>query len=144
MGSVELFKARSAGWAAAIALALAGGVARAEEPAGYVVEVHDLTAKVGERAVMVVTARVHDGYRVLHAYNNRIIKLSSYDNGVAFEDKMVKAKAEGSALVFSIPLTATKPGRHPINGLLRVGYIEGEGEFSEVSLPLIANVTGAQ
>ena len=48
------------------------------------------------------------------------------------------------ALVFEVPLHATKPGKHPINGLFRVGYIHGTDELSMVSVPLIANVTGTE
>ena len=47
---------------------------------------------------------------------------------------------------FDLPdgLRATKPGKHPINGLFRVGYIHGADELAMVSVPLIANVTGAE
>ena len=48
------------------------------------------------------------------------------------------------ALVFEVPLRATKPGKHPINGVFRVGYIHGTDEMSMVSVPLIANVTGTE
>jgi hypothetical protein len=121
-----------------------GGRAVAEEPSAYIVEVSDVTAKVGEPAVMLVTLRIRDGYRILKAYNNRVIALSSFDDGVAFERKMVPATVEEGALVFEVGLRATKPGKHPINGLFRVGYIHGTDELAMVSVPLIANVTGAE
>jgi len=121
-----------------------GGRAVAEEPSAYIVEVGDVTAKVGEPAVMLATLRIRDGYRILKAYNNRVIALSSFDDGVAFERKMVPATVEEGALVFEVGLRATKPGKHPINGLFRVGYIHGADELAMVSVPLIANVTGAE
>jgi hypothetical protein len=46
--------------------------------------------------------------------------------------------------VFEVPLHATKAGRHPINGVFRVGYIHGTDEMAMVSLRLIANVTGTE
>lgn len=137
----------------ALALAaclLAGAVATAPRPAvaeelpAYVVEVNDVTAKVGEPAVMRATLKIRDGHRILTAYNNRVIRLSSFDDGVAFEQKMVPAELQDDALVFTIGLRATKPGRHPINGVFRVGYIVGTDEMDMVSLRLIANVTGTE
>jgi hypothetical protein len=118
---------------------------RGEESPAYAIEVSDVTVKVGERAVMQATLRVRDGYRILQSYNNRVIKLSAEDDGVAFEQDMVRAKIEDGALVFAVPLRATKPGRHPVNGLFRVGYIhDGGDEMAMVSLRLIANVTGTE
>ena len=73
--------------------ASAVGWAIAEEPSAapaageseaYVVEVSDVTAKVGEPAVIRATLKARDGYRILKHYNNRVIQLSSFDDGVAF------------------------------------------------------------
>jgi hypothetical protein len=130
--------------AAGLTAMAAGSAGAAEESAAYVIDVSDVTVKVGEPAVMLATARVRDGYRILSAYNNRVIRLSSYDNGVVFEQDMVPAKVEDRALVFPVGLRATKPGTHPINGLLRVGYIHGTDEMAMVSLRLIANVTATE
>jgi hypothetical protein len=128
---------------ALLALALPLRVAAEESPA-YIVEVGDVIATVGAHAVMRATLRLRDGYRILQAYNNRIIELSSLDDGVAFDGKVVRGTVEDGALVFAVGVRPTKPGRHPINGVFRVGYIHGEGEMSMVSLKLIANVTGAE
>ena len=116
----------------------------AGEPEAYVVEVSDVTAKVGEPAVLRATLKARDGYRILKHYNNRVIQLSSFDDGVAFEQRMAPATLDEDALVFEIPLRATKPGTHPINGVFRVGYIHGTDELSMVSMRLIANVTGTE
>jgi hypothetical protein len=124
--------------------ASAVGRAVAEEPEAYVVEVSDVTAKVGEPAVMRATLKARDGYRILKHYNNRVIQLSSFDDGVAFEQRMAPATLDEDALVFEIPLRVTKPGTHAINGVFRVGYIHGTDELSMVSMRLIANVTGTE
>ena len=131
----------------AILIALAGaaaGRAAAEEPSAYRVEVSDVAAKVGDHAVMRATLRIRDGYQILKAYNNRVIQLSSFDDGVAFERKMVPAQVEDGALVFEVGLRPTKPGKHPINGVFRVGYVHPPDDLSMVSVPLIANVTGTE
>lgn len=133
--------------AALLAVALgsaASGPGRGEESPAYAIEVSDVTAKVGERAVMRAKLRIRDGYRILQSYNNRVIKLSAEDDGVAFEQEMVRASIEEGVLVFAVPLRATKPGRHPVNGLFRVGYIHDSDEMAMVSLRLIASVTGTE
>jgi hypothetical protein len=123
---------------------LTASVGRGEESPAYAIEVSDVTAKVGERAVMQAKLRIRDGYRILQSYNNRVIKLSAEDDGVTFEQEMVRANIEEGALVFAVPLRATKPGKHPINGLFRVGYIHDSDEMAMVSLRLIASVTGTE
>jgi len=119
-------------------------LALAEESEAYVIEISDVSAKVGEPAVMVATLKVRDGYRILKSYNNRVIALSSFDDSVAFDRKMVPATVQEEALVFAVGLRATKPGKHPINGIFRVGYIHGTEEMAMVSVRLIANVTGTE
>jgi hypothetical protein len=132
-----------------VALAASAGVkAAAEEtsafPSAYDVQVSDVTARVGDPVVMRATLKVRDGYRILKHYNNRVIELSSFDDGVAFERKMVPATLDEDTLVFEVPLHATKAGKHPINGVFRVGYIQGTDDIYMVSLRLIANVTGTE
>jgi hypothetical protein len=117
---------------------------RGEEAPAYLIEVGDVSAKVGERAVMQAKLHVRDGYRILQSYNNRVIKLSAEDDGVAFEQETVRARIEEDALVFAVALRATRPGKHPINGLFRVGYIHDSDEMAMVSLRLIASVTGTE
>jgi hypothetical protein len=129
--------------AALIAVSICGS-GRAEESEPYVIEVGDVTAKVGDHTVMTAKLRARDGYRVLQSYKNRVISLSSLDDGVAFDNGVVPATVEEGTLVFPVGLRPTKPGKHPINGIFRVGYIKGTDEFAMVSLRLIANVTGTE
>jgi hypothetical protein len=129
--------------AASLAVALPLGAAAEESPA-YVVEVGDVTAAVGTHEVIRATLRLRDGYRILQAYNNRVIALSSLDDAVTFDSPVVRGTVEDGALVFAVGVRPTKPGRHPINGIFRVGYIHGDGEMSMVSLKLISSVTGTE
>jgi hypothetical protein len=122
--------------------AVGGSEAAADDPP-YVVEVADITAKVGEPTVLHATLRPRDGYRVLKTYNNRVMELSSFDEGVAFDRRVVQATIQDERLDFAIGLRATKPGRHPINGYFRVGYIAAD-EFAMVSLRLIATVNASE
>ena len=136
---------RAAALAAVVPAALAVTApmpAAAQDASVYEVQVSDVTAKVGEPAVLHATLKVRDGYRILKSYNNRVGRLSSFDDGVAFDAEMVKPQLEDGAMVFDIPLRATKPGKHAINGVFRVGYIVGSEEMDMVSVKLIDNVTG--
>jgi hypothetical protein len=125
-----------------LAASLGGGEAAADDPA-YVVEVADITAKVGEPTVLHATLRPRDGYRVLKTYNNRVMELSSFDEGVTFDRRVVQATIRDEGLDFAIGLRATKPGRHPINGYFRVGYIAAD-QFAMVSLRLMAAVDATE
>jgi hypothetical protein len=124
-------------------MAVLGGSEAAVNDPPYVVEVADITAKVGEPAILHATLRPRDGYRVLKTYNNRVMELSSFDEGVAFDRRVVPATVKDEQLDFAIGLRATKPGRHPINGYFRVGYIAAD-EFAMVSLRLIAAVNASE
>ena len=131
------------------AVVLAGGFATSSmgaspTPWGWAwkLDVHDVSAPVGTATTMVATVQFVDGCRVLEAYNNRAMLMSSIDDGVAFDHKTIPAEIKDGALVFEIPLHATKPGSHKINAVLRVGYIEGGDTMKMVNIPLIANVTG--
>lgn len=134
--------ARALATLAILPLSFAATGARSEEPRAYTVEVQDVTAKVGEHAVMNVTLHLRDGLRILEPYGNRVSELSSFDDGVAFSRPVFRGKAVNGTLVFAIDVQPTKPGKHPINGLFRVGYIESASEMSMISVPLIANVIG--
>ena len=105
---------------------------------------YEITVVMDPPTVLHATLRVRDGYRVLQGYNNRVIELSSFDDGVAFERRVVGGTIQEGGLDFAIGVRATKPGRHPINGYFRVGYIHGTEEFAMISLRLIANVNGTE
>jgi hypothetical protein len=136
-----------------VAMAVAGALtattgprAAAEEASAsaYTVEVSDVSAKVGETTVLLATLRPKDGFKILHAYNNRVGQLSSWDDGVAFEKKVVPAQDEDGALVFEIRVKPVTSGTHPINGVFRVGYVEVGTGMSMVSVPLMAKITGTE
>jgi hypothetical protein len=125
--------------------------ARAQEPSSllaespaYRVSVENVSAKVGAHTVIHAILRAKEGFRILKSYENRVARFSSADDGVAFDEKIVRGHFEDDSLVFDIGVTPTKPGAHPINGVFRVGYLQGNSDLSMVSLPLIATVTGTE
>lgn len=133
------------GLAALIGVALAAGPGLAAETGHpFNLTVENASAKVGEPTVVLATITVHDGYKVLTAYRNRIIELSSMDDTVTFAQPVVAGTAEGeTGIVFSVGVTPTAPGEHPINGVFRVGYHDGHAS-KMVSVPLKATVTGTE
>jgi hypothetical protein len=119
----------------------------AEAQDAVVVSIEDATAKVGEKAT--VTARItpRAGYKLADNYRNRISTLSAQDEGVDFDNTVVRGSIQDESLVFKIRVTPKKPGAHVINGVLRFGFVnslDGDYHLDIKSLPLIATVTGTQ
>jgi hypothetical protein len=131
----------------ALALGASLGIAaaepvRAEASRVYVLDVEDASAKVGQPGVLTARLRLQEPYRLLEHYNNRLGRFSAYDDGVTFPHEVVRPEDDGGALVFKVPVTPTKPGSHPINGVFRIGYIENGDTMRMISVPLIARVVG--
>jgi hypothetical protein len=129
---------------AGLTLAPAAPASAGQTYAGYTVEVSDVTAHVGQKAVMHITLRPCSGCRVLEAYTNRLSRLSALDGKVDFDRPAVEPTVDGDTLLFTVVVTPTAPGRHPINGIFRVGYIDGPSTMNMVSVPLIAAVFGTE
>jgi hypothetical protein len=110
----------------------------------YTINLENVSGKVGEKTALVARLTLPDGYKVLDTYRNRVIELSSYDDGVTFERPVVIGAVKNNVLEFVVGVTPTKPGAHAINGVFRVGYYDDGGRMDMVSLPLIATVTGTQ
>jgi hypothetical protein len=110
----------------------------------YVINLENVSGKVGQKTALVAKLTLPDGYKVLDTYRNRVSQFSSYDDGVTFEKPVVIGVAKNNALEFVVGLTPTKPGAHAINGVFRVGYYNDSGRMDMVSLPLIATVTGTE
>jgi hypothetical protein len=119
----------------------------AETEDAVTITVQDVSAKAGEKILIIATVTPRNGYRIAPAYNNRIMTLSAADDGVAFQEKLVRGSIQETALVFKVPVTPTKPGAHPINGIIRFAFVSSEGDNTRLdikSAPLIATVTGTE
>jgi hypothetical protein len=122
-----------------------GGPGIADSRVPYTLEVENATAKVGQPAAVRATIVPPEGVKLTSVYRHRLIDLSAYeDRGVAFDDEVVigTVRADGT-LVFEVGVVPTEPGAHPINGLMRVSFINGNKSESK-SIPLIATVTGTE
>ena len=108
------------------------------------INLENVAGKVGEKTKLVARLTLPDGYGILDGYRNRVVELSSYDDGVTFERPVVLGTVKNGGLEFVVGVTPTKPGPHPINGVFRVGYFDGGGRMDMVSMPLIATVTGTE
>jgi hypothetical protein len=137
-------------WVSALGLAAlvgagasAAGFADSRVP--YALEVENATARVGEPAAVRATITPPEGVKLTSVYRHRLIDLSVLDDhGVEFEDEVVIGTVQDDGrLVFVVNLTPTEPGAHPINGLMRVSFINGNKSESK-SIPLIATVTGTE
>ena len=111
----------------------------------FVLEVNEVSGKVGEVTTLQAKLRLRDGgLRVLEHYNNRVSRLTTEDKGVTFPRKMILGDYRDGELVFAIPVQPTKPGRHAINGVFRVGYAEGSTSMRMITVPLMTGVTGTE
>ena len=132
------------GLVALVGIASSGpSVANSRVP--FTLEVENATAKVGEPTAVRATVAPPEGMKLSSAYRHRLIDLSAFeDHGVEFDDEVViGAVQDDGSLVFEVGLTPTEPGEHPINGLMRVQFINGNKSESK-SIPLIAKVIGTE
>jgi hypothetical protein len=122
-----------------------GGTSYADSRVPFALEVENATAKVGEPTVVRAIIIPPDGAKLASVYRHRLIELSAFkDRGVEFDDEVVIGTIEPDGkLVFEVGVTPTEPGAHPINGMMRVSFINGNRSESK-SIPLIATVTGTE
>jgi hypothetical protein len=134
-----------AGLGLAALIGIAGGPGLADSRVPFTLEIENATAKVGEPTAVRAIIIPPEGIKLTSAYRHRLIDLSAFENhGVAFDDEVVIGKVEDDGrLVFEIGVTPIEPGAHPINGLMRVSFINGNKSESK-SIPLIATVTGTE
>jgi hypothetical protein len=118
------------GRVSAVALAivvLAGGGTIAElnaaedSKSSVDITIQDAVARVGEKAVIVATISVRDGFEITKSYRHRIIKLSEPD-GVELERQIVRGVIENGSLVFTVGVTPRRAGIHTVRGLFRFSY----------------------
>jgi hypothetical protein len=134
-----------AGLGLAALIGIAGGPSLADSRVPFALDVENATAKVGEPTEVRATIIPPEGTKLTSAYRHRLIDLSAFeDRGVEFDDEVVIGTVQDDGkLVFEIGVTPTEPGAHPINGLMRVSFINGNKSESK-SIPLIATVTGTE
>lgn len=133
----------------AVTLGALAAAAAAEENGPIVVSVTDARGPVGKPTELVAKLSIHAGHRFIEPppRGNRVIELSSADQGVQFARRVFRGRIEGDSVLFRLEVTPTKPGPHPINGVFRVSYVTDTGDsyhLRHVSLPLIATVTGTE
>jgi hypothetical protein len=125
------------------AVAASGGALVADDRVPYTITVENASAKIGEPTAVKAVLTAPDGFQFTTVYRHRVIDLSAFDDGVAFERKVVLGQVKDGALTFEVPVTPTKAGEHPINGLIRVSFNYGSTIESK-SVPLMATVTGTE
>lgn len=126
-------------------------VAAAQEVDGTPVQVSVGEAKgpVGQPVEILARLTIKDGFEFIEPLprGNRVIELSSADQGVSFARRVFRGRLEDNAITFKLGVTPTKAGAHPINGVFRVSYVvhtDTEHRLMHVSLPLISTVVGTE
>jgi hypothetical protein len=129
------------GWAAS------GVAAAADTTDAVIISVLDASAKIGQKATVVATITPRAGYEIADTYRNRITTLSAADDGVEFEEKVVRGSMQDGRLVFRVGVVPRKPGAHAINGVVRFGFVNSLGADHRLDIkwvPLMATVTGSE
>jgi hypothetical protein len=121
------------------------GSSLADSRVPFALEVENAAAKVGEPTAVRARVAPPEGMKLSSVYRHRIIDLSAFeDRGVEFEDEVVIGTVQDDgSLLFEVGLTPTEPGEHPINGVMRVSFINGNKSESK-TIPLMATVTGSE
>lgn len=117
----------------------------ADERIPFTLEVEHASAKVGKQAAVEATITPPEGVRLTKVYRHRVIDLSAQDDkAVEFADRVAYGTiTDDGRLRFEVEVTPIEPGTHPINGVIRVSFVDGNKAESK-SVPLMATVTGTK
>jgi len=130
---------------AVVLIAAALGTAAASVAAGpgypVVIDIQNASARVGERAVIVATIRIGDGFKITDSYGHRLGGLAAASDGVALEQRLVRGSIRNDTIVFTVPVTPTRPGTHTVSGIFRFSYHDGH-ELDIRAARFEATVTG--
>jgi hypothetical protein len=132
----------------ALVLAAAGPAAHAAETSDAVtVDVQIVSLKLGAPGTIVAKVTPKNGYQIADAYRNRVYKLTAADDGLQLDSKPVRGVMQDGSLVFRIPVTATKPGPHAINGVMRFAFVSAADQERRLDIkwePLMATVNATE
>jgi hypothetical protein len=127
-----------------LVLALAGltWAVCADAGSSFVISVQNASARVGEKAVIVATISMGEGFTITDSYRHRIIKLSA-SNGVELEREVVPGSVQNGSIVFTVRATPKSAGTHTVHGVFRFSYHNG-GELDIRAAPFEATVTATE
>ena len=126
----------------AVAVVALTGVVCADAQSSFVISVQNASARVGEKAVIVATISMGDGFRLTDSYRHRIIKLAASD-GVEFEGETVRGSVQDGSIVFTVGVTPKSAGTHTVHGVFRFSY-HNDGELDIRAAPFEATVTATE
>jgi hypothetical protein len=107
------------------------------------IDIQNASVRVGERAVIVATITIGDGFKVTDSYGHRLGGLAAPTDGVALEQRLVRGSIWKDTIVFMVPATPTRAGTHTISGIFRFSYHNGR-ELDIRAARFEATVTGTE
>lgn len=136
---------RTLGMSAAVAVLLGTAPGLADERVPFTLDVEDATGKVGEPTAVRAVITPPEGIRLTSVYRHRIIDLSTEKGGGVEFDRpvVVGSLQDDGSLLFVVEVTPTEPGEHPINGLMRVSFLN-DSKTESKSIPLVAKVVATE
>jgi hypothetical protein len=106
------------------------------------VEVQNVSVRIGERALIVATITILNGYKVTDSYGHRLSGLSA-DDGIELEQRLVRGAVRHDQIVFLVPVRATRAGTDTVSGMFRFSYHDGR-ELDILAARFEATVTGVE
>jgi hypothetical protein len=128
-----------------IALALGDAATGLAANPGYpvAIDIQNASARVGERAVIVATITIGNGFKITDSYGHRLSGLAAATDGVALEQRVVRGSIRNDTIVFTVSVTPTRAGTHTISGIFRFSYHNGR-ELDIRAARFEATVTGTE
>jgi hypothetical protein len=106
------------------------------------ITIQNASARVGEKAVIVATITIGEGFKATDGYRHRIGGLAASD-GVELEGRLVRGSIRDGRIVFLVEVTPRRPGTHAVSGLIRYSYHDGR-EIDIRAARFEATVTGTE
>jgi hypothetical protein len=114
----------------------------ADPPYPVVIDTQNVSAKVGEKAVIVATIMIADGFKVTDSYRHRLSGLRVPD-GAELEKRLVRGSVRDGRIVFAVAVTPKQVGAHTVSGVFRFSYHNGQ-ELDIRSARFEATVIGTE
>ena len=114
--------------------------AKANKDNPFTLSVSNGKAAVGKSGTISVRITAGEGHKPNAEYPNKIKKLST-DDGATLGSTSVRGSVSGKSIVFSIPVTPNKAGKHTVKGQVRFSVCNDQQCYIK-KVPLNATITG--
>jgi hypothetical protein len=108
----------------------------------FLVRIDNVSAKVGEKAIVVATITTRGPFKITESYRHRIIRLAASE-GLELGGQLVRGSVQDGRVVFLVGVTPKKAGTHTVTGLFRFSVHNGQ-RVDITSAPFEGTVTATE